>query len=369
MDFSNRPQVTQARATAGDPASRNEDALRRCTLSNSFLKAGDYEGAVEALEGFWRGAGERPATEGLDPRAAGEVLVQAGRLTSALGGARRIEGAQEAAKNLLSEGAGLFERLGDAPKVAEARTDLGVCYWREGAFEEARVVLRAALEGLAREDEELRALALTRLAIVELSAGLQPRRGRAARRGRPARRGVRERHHQGQLPRRARQRLRRAGRRGRRRDARPRARRAHRRELSSGTSRTHALPRQQREQPRHPLQPHRASRGGARAPRARTLAPCLSEGRGHRRAVRRDAGARARRRGPVRRGRAGRALGRARLRGRRPSGAPRRGADDARRRAGARGPTRGGAPEPRARRPKSRRPRATARARGWPRSR
>lgn len=171
MDFPHRRQVTPARATAADPASCDEDALRRCTLSNSFLKAGDYEGAVEALEGFWRGAGERPATEGLDPRAAGELLVQAGRLTSALGGARRIEGAQEAAKNLLSEGAGIFERLGDAPKVAEAHTDLGVCYWREGAFEEARVVLRAALEGLAREDEEQRALALTRLAIVELSAG------------------------------------------------------------------------------------------------------------------------------------------------------------------------------------------------------
>ena len=171
MDFSNRPQVTHAQATAGDPASRDEDALRRCTLSNSFLKAGDYEGAVEALEGFWRGACERPATEGLDPRAAGEMLVQAGRLTSALGGARRIEGAQEAAKNLLSEGAGIFERLGDARKVAEARTDLGVCYWREGAFEEARVVLRTALEGLAREETEQRALALTRLAIVELSAG------------------------------------------------------------------------------------------------------------------------------------------------------------------------------------------------------
>src|SRR5829696_2528419 len=169
MDLSNRPQVTHARATAGGPASRDEDALRRCALSNSFLKAGDYEGAVEALEGFWRGARERPATEGLDPRAAGEVLVQAGRLTSALGGARRIEGAQEAAKNLISEGAGTFERLGDARKVAEARTDLGVCYWREGAFEEARAVLRTALEGLAREDAEPRALALIRLAFVALA--------------------------------------------------------------------------------------------------------------------------------------------------------------------------------------------------------
>jgi tetratricopeptide (TPR) repeat protein len=173
MDFANRRQATHAPITAADSASRDEDALRRCTHSNSFLKTGDYEGAVEALEGLWPGACARPATDGLGAHAAAELLVQSGRLTSTLGGARRIEGAQEAAKNLLSEGAGIFERLCDARKVAEARTDLGVCYWREGAFEEARVVLRAALEGLAREDAEQRARALICLAIVEMSAGCQ----------------------------------------------------------------------------------------------------------------------------------------------------------------------------------------------------
>jgi tetratricopeptide (TPR) repeat protein len=173
MDFVHRSQTAHADAPSGAHASHDGDALQRCALSNSFLKAGDYEGAVEALDGLWRGACARPAAGGLGARASAELLLQAGRLTSALGGARRIEGAQEAAKNLLSEGAGIFEHLGDARKVAEARTDLGVCYWREGAFEEARVVLRAALEGLAGEDAELRALALIRLAIVEVSAGCQ----------------------------------------------------------------------------------------------------------------------------------------------------------------------------------------------------
>src|SRR5215207_5622261 len=98
MDFSNSSQARHAPATAGEPAPRDEDALRRCTLSNSFLKAGDYEGAVQALEEFWRGAGAHPSAEGLGADAAAELLVQSGRLTSALGGARRIEGAQEAAK-------------------------------------------------------------------------------------------------------------------------------------------------------------------------------------------------------------------------------------------------------------------------------
>jgi tetratricopeptide (TPR) repeat protein len=170
MDFSNSPQSTYAPAAASAPASRDEDALRRCSLSNTYLKAGDYEGAAEALKGLWRGACERPAAEGLGARAAAELLAQAGRLTSALGGARRIEGAQEAAKNLLSEGAGIFERLGDARGVAGTRADLGLCYWREGAFEEARVVLRAALAAIPQEDAEQKAVALIRLAIVEVSS-------------------------------------------------------------------------------------------------------------------------------------------------------------------------------------------------------
>lgn len=167
MDFANRSQVMHATATFGTHASSDEDALRRCTISNTCLKAGDYEGACEALEGLWRGACERPSTEGLSQHAAGEVMLQAGRLTSALGSVRRIENAQEAAKNLLSEGAGIFERLGNVRKVAEARAELGLCYWREGALEEARVVLRTAIDALTVDDAEQKAVALIRLAIVE----------------------------------------------------------------------------------------------------------------------------------------------------------------------------------------------------------
>ncbi|HEX8557705.1 MAG TPA: tetratricopeptide repeat protein [Pyrinomonadaceae bacterium] len=176
MDYFDK-HTPPAGPPAGLAASRDAEALERCRLSHTLLKAGDYERAVEALGGLWRGPRERPATEALSARAAAELLAQAGRLTSALGGARRIEGAQEAAKNLLSEAAGSFERLGDVRKVAEARSDLGLCYWREGANEEARVVLRAALDAFpsdgarAREDCELKGLVLVRLVIVEIAAG------------------------------------------------------------------------------------------------------------------------------------------------------------------------------------------------------
>jgi tetratricopeptide (TPR) repeat protein len=170
MDFLERSRTTSAGADAADSVSPDDDALRRCGLSKSYLDAGDYERAREAMGALWRRAGERPSVAGLGARAAAEVFLQAGRLTGAVGGARRFEGAQETAKNLFTEGALLFERLGDPEKVAESRAELGLCYWREGAFEEARAVLRSALEALPGGGGERKGSALVRLAVVEFSA-------------------------------------------------------------------------------------------------------------------------------------------------------------------------------------------------------
>ncbi|HEX8353329.1 MAG TPA: hypothetical protein VF611_10540 [Pyrinomonadaceae bacterium] len=170
MDILERSRTAPAGADTVDRISPEEDALLRCGRSKSYLEAGDYERAREAMGMLWRRAGERPAVEGLGERAAAEVLLQAGRLTSAIGGARRVERAQEAAKNLFTEGALLFERLGDTKKAAESRAELGLCYWREGAVEESRVVLRSALDALDGADGEQRGATLVRLAVVEFSA-------------------------------------------------------------------------------------------------------------------------------------------------------------------------------------------------------
>jgi tetratricopeptide (TPR) repeat protein len=145
-------------------------AKLRCQISRAYEEAGDYERACEALGELWRGVGARPAVDGLAPDAAAEVLLQAGSLTSSLGRAKQIDGAQEAAKNLISECVAIFERLGDEKKVAEAQGELGHCYWREGAFDEARVMLREALCRLPLSESEARALALIRLSAVERTA-------------------------------------------------------------------------------------------------------------------------------------------------------------------------------------------------------
>jgi tetratricopeptide (TPR) repeat protein len=145
-----------------------ERARLRCRLARRLEGAGAYEEARELLRPFWPRFGERPAVEGLDDEAAAELLLRAGVLTNWLGGAR-LEHAHEAAKDLVSEGLSLFERLGLEERAAEAQAELAHCYWREGAVDEARVLLH---EALARPGVggEVRALALLRLAVVEDSA-------------------------------------------------------------------------------------------------------------------------------------------------------------------------------------------------------
>jgi two-component system NtrC family response regulator len=148
----------------------NERVELRCRLAKELEEAGNYEAARNALGELWRCIGERPKIKGLAPHIAAEVLLRAGSLAGWIGSSQQIEGAQETAKNLVSESMALFESLGEAERVAGAETDLAYCYWREGAFEEARVILRDVLGRLANTKGEVKAVALLRSAIVEFSA-------------------------------------------------------------------------------------------------------------------------------------------------------------------------------------------------------
>jgi len=143
-----------------------ERARLHVQLSRALEESGDYEGARAAMGDLWSRVGERPAVEGLDQRATAEVLLQAGVLTSGLGSVKQVEGAQEAAKDLISEAAAMFDALGDVEKTAEAQSDLAVCYWRQGEFDGARMWLREALSRLP-DDSEVKAVALLRCGVVE----------------------------------------------------------------------------------------------------------------------------------------------------------------------------------------------------------
>jgi CheY-like chemotaxis protein/tetratricopeptide (TPR) repeat protein len=153
-----------------DPTlTHDERALLRCRLAKELEDIGNYEAAREAMGELWPEIGGRPALDELSEATAAEVLLRVGALTGWLGSARQIKGAPETAKNLINESIARFGALKDTGKVAEAQTELGCCYWREGALDEARAVLREALSQLPA-DSEVRAIALLRLAIVEGSA-------------------------------------------------------------------------------------------------------------------------------------------------------------------------------------------------------
>jgi tetratricopeptide (TPR) repeat protein len=145
----------------------SQRALIRCQAAAVLIHAGQYEAARDALGDAWQGVGQRPSVEGLNRQATAEVLLQSGVLSGWIGSARNMTGAQEAAKDLISEAQRMFGALRQPVKVAEAQHELGICYWRLGAFDEARVVLDAAAKGVGDQADELRAKVLIRRSLIE----------------------------------------------------------------------------------------------------------------------------------------------------------------------------------------------------------
>jgi tetratricopeptide (TPR) repeat protein len=149
----------------------NQRSALRCRLASEFIHIGQYESAREALGDLWQGIGQRPKVEGLEEAIAAEVLLQCGSLSGWLGTSKRAESAQDAAKDLISEALRLFEANGLQARVSEAQYELGVCYWRAGAFDEARVILREAISKLGENDIGQKAKILIRSTVVEISEG------------------------------------------------------------------------------------------------------------------------------------------------------------------------------------------------------
>jgi CheY-like chemotaxis protein/tetratricopeptide (TPR) repeat protein len=138
-----------------------------CRLAKQLEKSGEYEAACEALVEFWPGLDSPPNVEGLEELEKAEVLLRVGALAGWQGSTDQTAGSQEAAKDLITKSIEIFESRGQFAKTAEARGDLALCYWREGAFDEARIHLASALDLLGNEDPEQRAILLIRAGIIE----------------------------------------------------------------------------------------------------------------------------------------------------------------------------------------------------------
>src|SRR5215216_1879889 len=161
MELTNRSTETRL---YGDVAVR-----RACENARKLERAGDYEGARLELRKFWTKIGERPVVNHLPSPTRAEALLRVGSLCGWLGSEKQIPGAQEFARDLLSESVRLFESLGQQDKRAEAMTDLALCYWRSGMQDNGRVYFQQALETAQAAETKLRTL--TNASTVEISSG------------------------------------------------------------------------------------------------------------------------------------------------------------------------------------------------------
>lgn len=141
-----------------------------CTVAREQIEAGNFEAACIVLQRWWT-VGEWPKVEGLEPHSCADLLFTTGALAGWVASSRQVPKGQKHAEALLNGSIALFEQLGLKTRGAEGRIELAYCYYREGVFDLARSTLQAAIQGLPRDELEVRSMGLIRLAVVECDAG------------------------------------------------------------------------------------------------------------------------------------------------------------------------------------------------------
>ena len=89
--------------TTTEPPSLSERAKHLSQIAKRLIDEGEYESAREALIELWPSQEKPPIVEGLDPAAKAEVLLRVGVLAGWIGAADQTPGAQEKAKDLISQ--------------------------------------------------------------------------------------------------------------------------------------------------------------------------------------------------------------------------------------------------------------------------
>jgi tetratricopeptide (TPR) repeat protein len=145
---------------------KEADVERICASVSELIYAGRFDEAQAELGELWPGIGGLPDLE-FSPQVNAELLLQCGTLTGWLGSAKQID-VQEKAKNLITSALEIFQSLNHRIGIAEARYELGMCYWRTGALDEARIILQKAAE---KGTHEQRGKILVRQTLVEVSSG------------------------------------------------------------------------------------------------------------------------------------------------------------------------------------------------------
>ncbi len=144
--------------------------IAMCDSARRLEDSGEYTAAARVMGKWWKGIGVRPDVDKLLAEEKAAVLVRVGALSGWLGSMQQITDSQEKAKDLISEGAELFKTIEDHQNWAEVRSDLALCYWREGAFDEARDFLNDTIADIQMINPAVRGKILLRLVNVEISS-------------------------------------------------------------------------------------------------------------------------------------------------------------------------------------------------------
>jgi len=163
-------QANSIQHIENSPLNLSEQVQAACAQARKRLEAGDYDLGCAALQQWWT-IGEWPRHSGLDDEAAAELFFTAGVLSGWVSSTRQIHGGQKPAEGLLNGAIALFERLQKQGRATEARIELACCYYRQGLLDLARKTVRSLLQTLSEDEQELRVVALIRLAVVEGRVG------------------------------------------------------------------------------------------------------------------------------------------------------------------------------------------------------
>lgn len=150
--------------------SPNEEIQILCSIAREQIEVGNYDAGCLILKKHWR-PGEWPRLEGVNSHSAADILFTTGSLAGCLSSTGRIQKGQRHAEALLNGAIGIFEHLAARRAVAEAKIELALSYYRQGMFEPARKMLLSLIDELQPGDNDLKSLALVRLAVVERHAG------------------------------------------------------------------------------------------------------------------------------------------------------------------------------------------------------
>lgn len=148
----------------------SEQVQINCTVAREQIDSGNHEAACKVLCSRWTFS-DWPRLDGLNQQSCADLLFTAGELASYKANTTQIPRGQKHAEQLLNGSIALFEQLGLRRRAAEARIELALCYYRQGAFDLGRYTLTRVLDQLSEESTELRGLALVRLATLERHAG------------------------------------------------------------------------------------------------------------------------------------------------------------------------------------------------------